>query len=202
MYTRSVQAVRRAAAPSLSLVLDAAEAAFAKGGYDGATFSDICRVAGVSRGLPSYLFGSKDELYRQVVLRAAEHLRDSVIEPLRRCAKAASIEQALSLMVDTYVDYLAAHPNVVRLLQWEMLSDSAGARPFAPSSALFAEVLGVLQTVLARGERGDVDARALLESIVALCFFPFTTRGRVGAFGARSVDDRKRHVIGLLMRGF
>lgn len=201
MYTKVVEPAGSSISPSSELILNAAEIAFAKTGYTGSTFSEICRHAGVSRGLPSYLFGSKEELYRRVVQRAAQRLRDAVIEPLKRCSQTASIEQALTLIVDTYVDYLAANPRIVRLLQWELLSEPEAKRPFAPSSALFAEMLELLEAVLIRGGRAEVNARALLASSVSLCFFHFMLDNRIDAFGSVSADQLKCHTIYLLTRG-
>ena len=192
---------KQLAPSSLGRILDAAEAAFSVRGYDGTTFSDICVAAGVSRGLPSYLFGSKEGLYRKVVERAAQRLRDAVIGPLRSSANAVSIEEAISLIVHTYVDYLEANPRIVRLLQWEMLSDPSDGRPFAPSSALFADLLEILKAVLGKGARSEVDAAALLGSLVGLCFFPSMLRGRVKALGRLSVRQRKRHIVELLLHG-
>lgn len=200
-YTRSVEPSTLGPTPSECLILDTAEAVFAQKGYHGATFSDICREAGVSRGLPSYLFGSKEALYREVVARAAGLLRAEMIEPLRKCASSASSEQAIAVMVDTYVDYLEANPRIVRLLQWEMLSDPVERRPFAPSSALFAEVLEVLERIFAKEGYGAEVARAVLGSVVALCFLPAMVGVRIAGLGEIPPARRKAHVIRLVSGG-
>lgn len=54
-----------------SRLLDAAEALFAERGYDGASLREITRTAGVELGLANYHFQSKDELFRQVLIRRA-----------------------------------------------------------------------------------------------------------------------------------
>jgi hypothetical protein len=99
------------------------------------------------------------------------------------------------------VDYLEANPHIVRLLQWEMLSESTDERPFAPSSELFADLLEVLKTVLGKGARSGIDAAAFLGSLVSMCFLPSMLRGRVRALGTLSVEERKRHVIEVLLHG-
>src|SRR6187549_2905893 len=50
-------------------VLDAAEERFARRGYDATSLADIGTTAGVSRGTPSYFFGSKEQLYDAVLER-------------------------------------------------------------------------------------------------------------------------------------
>lgn len=182
------------------LILDAAEAVFATKGYEGTTFSDICGRAAVSRGLPSYLFGSKEALYRQVVTRAATRLRTEMIDPLQRCASSAGAEEAVAVMVDTYIDYLETNPRVVRLLQWEMLSDPGERRPFAPSSALFAEVLAILESIFERDGYDAAAAGAVLGSLIALCFFPAMIGARVAALGPFPLAQRKAYIIRLLCR--
>jgi AcrR family transcriptional regulator len=58
-------------------ILDAAERLFAQRGYDGASLRDIARSAQVELGLTSYHFGTKDELFRQVLFRRSpEHARN------------------------------------------------------------------------------------------------------------------------------
>jgi AcrR family transcriptional regulator len=193
-----VEARRSAPTASERLILDAAETVFAQKGYEGATFSDICREAGVSRGLPSYLFGSKEALYREVVTRAAGRLRSEMIEPLRACEDCAGTKRALAVMVDTYVDYLEANPRIVRLLQWEMLSFPTERRPFAPSSALFAEVLATLEKIFARDGYGAATARAALGSVVALCFLPAMVGPRIPGLGEFPPAQRKAYITQVL----
>jgi AcrR family transcriptional regulator len=197
----------REASPSRASILDAAEGVFARAGFEGTTFSDICEAAGVSRGLPSYLFGSKNALYQAVVSRAAERLRAAVTEPLRQMSAAKSIDEAIALIVETYVNYLARNADIVRLLQWELLSNPDRLRPFAPSSELFAELLGILEKLFDRHGRSEIDTRAVLGSIVALCFFPFMMGMRVDSLGDTNASDPssitrlKRRILTLLQGG-
>ena len=57
-------------------ILDAAEALFAERGYEATSLNDIGAAASVSRGTPGYFFGSKLELYRAVLARCLEQVRD------------------------------------------------------------------------------------------------------------------------------
>ena len=53
-------------------ILDAAEDLFARQGYFAATIRGITQAAAVELSLSRYYFGSKDELFRQVVSRRAD----------------------------------------------------------------------------------------------------------------------------------
>ena len=196
---------QRDAARSRSTILDAAEEAFARSGYDGANISEICEAAGVSRGLPSYLFGTKELLYRAVVERAAQRLRERTIEPLRRQSRFSSIDTTIELFVDTYVDFLASAPSIVRLLQWEMLRDEHHTGPFAPTSQLFAEVLAIFNDALKKRSRdATIGGSEVLASAVALCFFPFMARAKgfsIAGADRNTLRQHKQRITRLLLRG-
>lgn len=59
-------------------ILDAAEATFAKQGYYAATIRGITEAAGVQLSLSRYHFGSKDELFKQVIGRRAKQTCDQL----------------------------------------------------------------------------------------------------------------------------
>src|SRR5690348_9423136 len=109
--------LRRSPDESRTLILDAAEAAFARDGFDRASLADIGGAAGVSRGLPAYFFGTKERLYSAVVERGRQQIHEVVMRSLRHGTR--ELEPFLERSVGAFIDYLAAHPNVVRLLQWE-----------------------------------------------------------------------------------
>ncbi|MGW9629666.1 TetR/AcrR family transcriptional regulator [Agromyces sp. NPDC055520] len=61
------------------LVLDAAMRVFARGGYFGATTSQIADAAGISQGYVLHLFGTKEALFLAVLERAG----DAIVEQMR-----------------------------------------------------------------------------------------------------------------------
>ncbi len=193
----------RDAERSRQSILDAAEILFARHGFDATSFTEICRAANVSAGLPSYLFGNKRKLYRAVVERGAQHLRSSISAALRSMPPDADLARVLERFVGAYLRYLALNQNIVRLLQFEML----GATQQSASGiggALFEEGLGILRSAFSRVGIDGVDARHMLLSIVALCFYPFMVKGIgfVGdPFGPAFVAARKRHIVKLLLQG-
>jgi TetR/AcrR family transcriptional regulator len=184
-------------------ILDAAEQLFAQRGFAATSFTEICRAAHVSAGLPSYLFGDKQKLYRAVVERGAAHLRSSVTLALRSVPRDAALERVLNSFVGAYLKYLAANRNIVRLLQFEMLGTTQQAAS-GVGGELFEEGLKILKAAFQRvGIRG-VEARHMLLSIVALCFYPFMVNGigfDADPYDGPFVAARKRHVVKLLLKG-
>ena len=71
------------AAPARERILDAALAAFAERGFDGATTRAIAAAAGVNLGLIPYYFADKQGLWREAVDRAFADLERGVGDLVR-----------------------------------------------------------------------------------------------------------------------
>src|SRR5262245_21887030 len=111
---------------SRAAILDAAEDLFAARGFAGASLEEIGGRAGLSRGTPSYFYGSKERLFVAVLERvfaAREEATARAFAPLRAWAHEGdgSLERALARAVEGYMDFLLARPTFVRLLEWEEL---------------------------------------------------------------------------------
>ena len=94
-------------------ILDAAEAAFADGGYNGASMRDIVRGAGVNLATVYYYFGSKNGLMEAVLKRRFGPLRQEhldILEQFERDAKGRplSVEKILEAMLMPPLRLLAA----------------------------------------------------------------------------------------------
>ena len=170
MGAKSATAREASAARTREALLDAAEALFAERGYRGTSLEEIATAAGVSRGLPGYVFGSKEGLYRatleRVVMRQAEALK-----PGHRALEAPerSPEDGLRAVVDRCLDFDA---NFVRLIQWESVNGGKCLQSLDAQHDAVADALEALQTRLSRAGAGRVDPRYLLVGVAALCWFP------------------------------
>ena len=94
-------------------ILDAAETAFADGGYNGASMRDIVRGAGVNLATVYYYFGSKNGLMEAVLKRRFGPLRQEhldILEQFERDAKGRplSVEKILEAMLMPPLRLLAA----------------------------------------------------------------------------------------------
>jgi len=189
---------RRLAEESKSRILEAATALFARNGFDRTSLADVGEAAGVSRGLPTYFFETKERLYTAV----AERLRDQVQALVRDSvagSRTRTVQEVLERAVPAFVDYLAAHPHIVRLLQWEFLHAPGTPRQQAPVS-LFYDTAGVLAQALDAAGITDVDPILLLLRIVGMCFFPFTAVDET-LIDPEFIETRKQHVLKLLLGG-
>lgn len=198
MRHRDVEASRAAA-------LDAAEELFAANGFHATSVQQIAERAGISRGMPNYLFGSKEDLYRAVL----DRFRDAPREVVRRAREAAmkggpDDSTALQSVMDGFFDFLLERPNFVRLMQWESLY---GGR-IAGGQAGIIDNLREAQVAMAEGfglgPLGQREAAQFLISAVALLWFPLAHATTfVGPLGLDATDpaflaDRKRHAARVL----
>jgi AcrR family transcriptional regulator len=186
-------------------ILAAAEDAFAQRGYDGTSLQQIADAAGVSRGMPNYAFGSKGALYQAVLDRAFAAPQAMIAEFSALAGR--DLAQALAALVDRYVDYLAARPGYVRLLQRAALDGDERLGAAAGNASSVAAALAAVSGLAGPPGAPASDPRQLIISVVALCFFPFAHQStllgplRLDAQDPRFLAGRKAHVTDLLLHG-
>lgn len=193
-----------AAEASKQAILDAAEALFAQQGYDATSLQEICSLAGVTRGLPNYFFGTKERLYQAVLERtfALTQTQDLLVF-LREQAHRPGVkaEESLRVVIERIFDFLVAHPIFIRITEWEGLSGGRYLGNLPKLLTVLHEALHVLQEEV--GWQGD--AEQFIIDLVALCHFPlahaqtFLKPLGVDAHDPGFLERRKRHVVRLLL---
>src|SRR5689334_18964709 len=116
---------------------------FARRGFEAASLADIGEAAGVSRGTPSYFFGSKEPLY-QAVLERMPADRTAALEPAfaplvawaRTDAPAEPLADVLARSVRGYLDFLRDRPAFVDLIEREALAGGDRLRRIEPGSTV------------------------------------------------------------------
>jgi AcrR family transcriptional regulator len=142
----------RDAERSRAAILDAAERLFAERGLD-ASLGEIGAAAGLSRGTPSYFFGSKEQLYAAVIERVfadRERIVAAACEPLLAWAqRAAPAPPVLAEPTESAAKPAppAAEPPVLGEPAAPAAEPAAPPRPAAPAGleeALGAAVAGYI----------------------------------------------------------
>jgi len=111
------------------LILDAAEARFAKSGFAGVSVREIAADVGLKNQASLYHhFKNKRTLYEAVLARGVETIVDLVTRNGERAAKDTSIMDAT---LDPVVDYLVEHPQLPRLIQRAGIDDTQYLRATA-----------------------------------------------------------------------
>jgi TetR/AcrR family transcriptional regulator len=194
---------RRDAERSRKAILSAAEAQFAERGFDAASLGQIAAAAGLSRGTPSYFFGSKEQLYQAVLEQAfsdREEATRNACRPLVAWASAndsSSLQAPMSQAVEGYIEFLRLRPSFLKLIQREELAGGARLRGVPRESRAIEEAFeAVLSVADKRGLKAFSVADAVLV-FVSLTFSPLTQRSTFMASLERDLDEpkaRRAHV--------
>ena len=114
---------RKKAPPVRARLLRAATRLFARAGFAGTTVDEIVAAAKVNKRMVYHYFGDKRGLYHAVLSEAYRSLEAVEISTL---AHSHDIDALTAEIVRAYFDFLARHPEFVRLLLWENLNDGRG----------------------------------------------------------------------------
>ncbi len=137
-------------------VLKAAEELFINKGFHGTSMSMIAKEAGVTQSLIHHHFGSKQDLWNVLKESKVGAYFSNMVGNLRE--EGASPMELLSKMVTSNFSYLREHPDMVKLILWDLLEEQE-ASPFeVPEVNIFDEVLKRFQTAQQNGVvRDDVE---------------------------------------------
>jgi TetR/AcrR family transcriptional regulator len=171
----------RDAERSREAILAAAERFFADHGYEGASLNDIAAEAGLSRGTPSYFFGSKEQLYGEVIERtfaAREAATRAAFEPVHAWASGGGglgeLRAALIAAAEGYMAFLTKRPSFVKLVMREELAGGRSMRRERRRGTAMEDAFTAVHAVgRSRGLRPfSVDEAVLL--FIALTFAPLS----------------------------
>jgi AcrR family transcriptional regulator len=142
---------------------------FARQGYDGTSVRDITRRARANLGAITYHFGSKEALYHEVMASRVEPLVQMVA---RAAALPGTPLDRVEAIVRTFLDYVAAHPEMPKLI----LRELAAERPLPPpAQRAMQRNFGSLVEAVAAGQRdGSIrpgEPALLAFSVMAQPFF-------------------------------
>jgi TetR/AcrR family transcriptional regulator len=148
-------------------IVATAEDIFAEQGLAGARMDEIARVAKVNKALLYYYFRSKEELHRFVLETLLSQLSTKVGDA---GADAPSPRKRLSAVVDSFFDFVVAHPNYPRLIQREIMSRGPNmgwivAEYYRP---LHGRLVRLIEEGIAAGEFRRVDARNAAVTVTSI----------------------------------
>jgi AcrR family transcriptional regulator len=139
---------RARAEQTRSRILDAAEACFARSGFDRTRLDDVAKLVGVRRGAIFHYFRGKQELYEAVLTRLAEslllRLRESLLE-------GQSLPEQMEAALLTWIDFSAERPAFARLILRIAADASDAERPAV--ERFVSPFLSLLEQTFERGQR-------------------------------------------------
>lgn len=193
----------RDAGRSRDAILRAGRDLFAEQGFDGVSLNEIAAAAGLSRGTPSYFFGSKADLYSAVLQRAFEERESATrraCEPLLSWASAedrGSIRGALTEAVNGYLDFLVRHPAFLKLVLQEELAGASRLRSVPRESKAIEEAFESVRSAAGNPGFRSFDVQEAVLIFVSLTFFPAAHRSTFMASMGKNLEEastRQQHV--------
>jgi len=189
----------RDAGRSRDAILSAAGDLFAEKGFDGVSLNEIAADAGLSRGTPSYFFGSKADLYVAVLERAFEERERATrraCEPLLSWASSQggdSIRGALTDAVTGYLEFLLGHPVFLKLILREEIAGASRLRSVSRESKAIEEAFEAVRSVATDRGLQPFDVKEAVLVFVSLTFFPAAQRSTFMASLGRDLEDAATH---------
>jgi TetR/AcrR family transcriptional regulator len=187
-------------------VLQVAQVLFAERGYRGTSLRDIAKRIGIKAPSLLHHFPSKQQLYLAVL--------DKMFESLEDAANAIawgreSRQERMRQAVGDTIDFIAGHPDFVRIM-WKEMADESGVgrqvlkRRLPP---LFSTAVNFIFRGQRDGEfRAEVDPLHFMWSLNSITIGYFTTAAMIRRLWSMNllepamIERRKREVIDMVER--
>jgi TetR/AcrR family transcriptional regulator len=185
-------------------ILDAAEALFARQGFDRTTIKQIGAGAGVNSALLYYYYTDKEQLYRATLDRLVRRIVPRAMERLN--APGTPAERVRSFL-ELQAEFMGDHPHFYPILLRELVDHGAKhavAQIQLVAATMFRRLCEVIEEGQRSGEfRRTVDPRFAAISTVAVLAHFFTARPAIGLFlggttagpPRETVRDYVRHAV-------
>ena len=189
---------------SRAAILNAAIEEFSQHGIAGARTDAIARAARVNKALLYYYFKDKEAIYQAVLDHVFSGLRDTVVPVLEGDLPP---RQKVLNYLGAYFDYIAANPNIPRVVQGEWIrsgTDRVGQMKRVAQSyfrPIYQRLGEVLREGIASGEFRPIDPMHFVPSMVAVVVFYFSaapvikTLMKVDPLAPEHIAERRAFVL-------
>lgn len=174
-------------------ILNAAEKEFILHGYAGARTVAIAKRAGVGHPLLHYHFKTKKDLFKFVVLRKIDLLRQSVLMSWDESER--SFPEKLSATIGKHFDFVRDNADYLRFQLQEMeqypeLFTDIRTKAAEEMNPFLAKLQAEIDRAAGRGEIRPIDARLLLEDIISLNLLILTAGPIVQLLNPTECDEQ------------
>jgi TetR/AcrR family transcriptional regulator len=185
-------------------ILDAAEHAFARRGYEGARLRDIAQEAGVHHALVHHYYGDKQGLFNEVVQRALSSMSSAGLE---RLAGTKGLDQTVGELCSALFDFCSKHRDLLRIIEGAFRDRDSVAHQLTAATLgehaapLLMHIRSRIRDGQERGSvRGGLSADSMLLFGFSVIIHPFTTgSGLLASLGVarpsdEALEERKREL--------
>jgi TetR/AcrR family transcriptional regulator len=188
-----------------ALILAAAERVFAGAGFGGATMAAIAEASGLPKANLHYYFGSKQELYREVLSRT---LKDWLV-PTHGIVASADPKTAIEAYIRAKMALSAQRPHASKVFANELLHGAAMVKKLLATELreLVLDKAAVIDGWVAAGRMAKVDSVHLFFTIWAAtqtyADFDVQVSAVLGRPALAAPDHARatEHVVSLILRG-
>lgn len=187
-------------------ILAAAEQQFGEKGFYGARIDAIAQQSGLNKNMLYIYFGSKEELYRQVLLNMYRRMEEVERRLLERNLEGTEL---IAELIGAYYDFLEQNPSFVNILMSENLMQGQFLRQL-PRECIARRTLSELAARIRKscGEgvfRADVDEQQTVLTMITICFCNFSNRYTLSQLTGCDLNDpavqqtRKKQTIDIML---
>ncbi len=174
-------------------ILKAAEKEFMLHGYDGARIVAIAKRACVGHPLLHYHFKTKKDLFKFVVFRKIDLLRQSVMMSWDESGK--NFLEKLSATIGKHFDFVRENADYLRFQLQEMeqypeIFTDIRTKAAEEMNQLLEKLQAEIDRAAGRGEIRPIDARLLFEDIISLNLLILTTGPIVQLLNPTECDEQ------------
>lgn len=174
-------------------ILKAAEKEFMLHGYDGARIVAIAKRACVGHPLLHYHFKTKKDLFKFVVFRKIDLLRQSVMMSWDESGK--NFLEKLSATIGKHFDFVRENADYLRfqireMEQYPEIFTDIRTKAAEEMNQLLEKLQAEIDRAAGRGEIRPIDARLLFEDIISLNLLILTTGPIVQLLNPTECDEQ------------
>ncbi len=156
-------------------ILAVARDVFLEKGKQGARMQEIAHRAGVNKALLHYYFRSKEQLYQRVFEAEMTQFIHHLLEAI---PQEGDFFQFLEVFVRSYIRRVAASPQLVRFVLWEMREGCQTLhqvlqRVFDGDPVKHSPFFIRVTKAIENGEIRPVDPLHLFMNVLSMCVYPF-----------------------------
>ena len=154
-------------------ILEVAEDYLGERGYDGTRLHLIAERVGIQKASLFHYFPSKEDLYRAVLDAGVGETEQTITQVLETKAEP---REKIRLLIEKYVDIVAAHPQRTKIFLRQSLGDAPdGPLPITGSQRLLDAVIKFISDAQQAGVFAPIDPLALVLGVVGMVAFFFTS---------------------------
>ena len=168
------------------------------------SLAEIATAAGLSRGTPNYFFGSKGQLYQEVLQRVFADRQAATAGAIRPvvlwCESAGDrgdLRNALAAGLEGYMTFLLQRPSFTRFISWEELAGGRRLQESDRRSTALSDAFSRVRSVARQRGLAPFRVEDAVFLFISLTFSPLAHRHTCLVSLGRDLTEpraRERHI--------